>query len=430
MRSEDISDALDMLDENMLRHVDVIRERGGAGSKRAGWKKWCVAAACLCVACGIAMGIPSVLHHGEKGGDTSGRNPSSKEATKDSLRELPMLAVTENVSDGMGFEGFWAHNASEIVNENPWNEDAGISTLPVYKNKLTYEGAYQVTGGDFDAMKEFLLDIAARLDMDTDNLEITDNAPDEKEQAAVLEKLDGDIPEGYFSPTAVVARGNGMEVEVDIAMTATISFEPPVSLPKEYHFKHYASYEDILSVSGYLKEAYRDLIGMDNPRANIHGGDYNINLRQGYDIEFYNKDGEITSEIINYNFNRVAFSCDDEGKLMLVRIYHPDLSDKAGDYPVISVNEATELLSGGNYITSVPYEMPGLDYVARTELVYRTGQRETYYMPYYCFYVELPEDNLPGMLEDEGLKTYGAYYVPAVDRAYISNMPLWDGGFN
>lgn len=448
MRSEDISDALDMLDEDMLRHAEAAREkreaenrtaigeRGMKGCKKAGWKKWCAAAACLCIVCGIAMGLPLALHHGEEQGSTSGEVPGKErpqhlESEKDHMEELPMLAVTENAWDGMGFEGFWAYDASELVDENPWSGDAGILSLPVYRNKLTCESAYQVTGGDFNAMKEFLLEIAGRLGMDTEHLEITDNTPDKKEQEAVLEKLDGNIPEGYFDPTAVVARADGVEIEVDIAMTATVSFEPPVSLPQEYHFKHHASYGDIQEVSTYLKEAYGDLIGMDNPRVNIHGGGYDTSFRQSYDIEFYNKDGEITSEIINYNFNRVSFSCDDDGKLMLVRIYHPDLSDKSGDYPVIPVNEASRLLAAGHYITSVPYEMPGAEYIARTELVYRTGDREAYYMPYYRFYVELPEDDWqPGSLKDKGLKSYGAYYVPAVDGKYISNMPLWDGGFN
>ena len=46
-------------------------------------------------------------------------------------------------------------------------------------------------------------------------------------------------------------------------------------------------------------------------------------------------------------------------------------------------------------------------------------------MPYYRFYVELPD-----MERENGLKTYGAYYVPAVKGEYISNMPVWEGTFN
>jgi hypothetical protein len=66
-----------------------------------------------------------------------------------------------------------------------------------------------------------------------------------------------------------------------------------------------------------------------------------------------------------------------------------------------------------------------LEYVAKVELVYRTGGTEQYFMPYYRFYVELPD-----MERENGLKTYGAYYVPAVEGEYISNMPVWDGRFN
>ena len=46
-------------------------------------------------------------------------------------------------------------------------------------------------------------------------------------------------------------------------------------------------------------------------------------------------------------------------------------------------------------------------------------------MPYYRFYVELPEET-----QNNGLNTYGAYYVPAVESRYISNMPTWEGSFN
>jgi len=49
------------------------------------------------------------------------------------------------------------------------------------------------------------------------------------------------------------------------------------------------------------------------------------------------------------------------------------------------------------------------------------------YLPYYKFYVELPElENRFG----HGLKHYGIYYVPAVDGKYIKNMPVYNGNFN
>lgn len=340
---------------------------------------------------------------------------------------LPMLSISEDTS-AMGYEGYMAFDISELVNANPWSEDLELSTLPVYQNPLTYDANFIASGADFDKMQMFLLEIADRLGLDKNEVTITNDVPNEETQQKIREKLQtvGEtVPEGYFGPTKLIIAADGLEIEVDQAMTAVVSFEPAVSLPAEYNFTYYAPYEDIVAAAEYLKTEYKDFIGIENPQVNICDGDYNIYAQQQYSIEFFDASGNDTEQIINYNFNRVVFYCDGEGKLFLARIYQPDLSIKVGDYPIINSEQARKLLSKGNYITTVPYEMPGLEYVKKVELIYRTGRHEEYYMPYYRFYVELPEEE-----RENGLKDYGAYYVPAVEGAYISNMPTWDGSFN
>ncbi len=47
------------------------------------------------------------------------------------------------------------------------------------------------------------------------------------------------------------------------------------------------------------------------------------------------------------------------------------------------------------------------------------------FVDFYKFLIELSNKEW----ENE-LKTYRAYYVPAVAEKYISNMPVWDGNFN
>ena len=341
--------------------------------------------------------------------------------------ERPMLTISENVSDGMGFESYRAYDISELVNANPWNDSLDISTLPVYRNPLTYDENFIASGGDFDKMHELLLEVADRLGLDSEKLDITDDAPDKETRKMITEsfKIAGKkVPEGYFNPTKLLAEENGFRIEVDQTMTATIFFDPAQSLPEKYHFTYRSSYEDILSTAEYLKQKYKDLIGIDNPQINVYGGNYNDQLEQTYSIEFFDANGSETEQILNYNFNRIAFYCDDSGKLFMVRIHQPDLSQKAGDYPIITSEKAEELLASGNYITNVPDKMPGLEYVRKVELVYHSETYDAYFMPYYCFYVELPEK------EENGLKTYGAYYVPAVKGDYISNMPTWNGDFN
>jgi hypothetical protein len=419
-----------MKNEKLLEKIGEISEEyiaeanpAAKATRKRLWIKWGALAACLTLA---VLTIIKMI-------------PANQVETEPEPGNLPMLSITEDSGGAMGFEGYKAYDISEIVNHNPWTETAGISSLPVYENSMAYDENNQVPDADFDKMKEFLLNVATRLGMDADSLEITDNAPNEKTQAAIRKKFEEageDVPNGFFSPTTVLAEGNGVKIEVDRQMTAKITFDPAITLPHKYNFTNYATYEQVAAVAEYLKEKYKDFIGMDNPQVNIHGGDYSIfsgesvktygtRQAQRYSIEFYDGSGDITKQIINYNFNRVAFYCNDDGKLFLARVFQPDLSDKVGDYPIITADEAKDLLKNGNYITTVPEELPDLEYVAKVELIYLTGGTEQYFMPYYRFYVELPD-----MEMENGLKTYGAYYVSAVEGKYISNMPIWDGQFD
>lgn len=402
MRGTEFLDKLELVEPAFVEEADAMPHK-----KKQNRMKWGAAAACLAllVCAGAVFFLPKAP-----------KNPSG----------LPMLSVSESTAS-MGYEGYMAYDALELVNANPWKEDMALSTLPVYQNPLTYDENNIAAGADFGQMKSFLLEVAQRLGLDPHTLSITDDVPDEETKKLVTEKLQtgGDtVPEGYFDPTKLIAQEDGIEIQVDQSLTATVSFEPARSLPEEYHFTHFASLDEATAVAEYLKTQYSSFLGMEHPQVNIHGGDYNIYAQQMYAIEFFDGSGNETEQIIHYNFNRAAFYCDDDGKLFLARLFRPDLSIKVGDYPIISVDQARELLAGGSCLTTVPYEMPGLEYVKKVELVYRTGTHEQYYMPYYRFYVELPKEE-----RENGLKTYGAYYVPAVEEAYISNMPTWDGSF-
>lgn len=83
--------------------------------------------------------------------------PTPSEAASYEPQELPMITVTEHSGMDNGFEGVLAHDISEIVDGNPWNENTKLSTLPVYKNSLDYYHYYLVKNADHNAMKSFLL---------------------------------------------------------------------------------------------------------------------------------------------------------------------------------------------------------------------------------------------------------------------------------
>ena len=404
--------------------------------KKNGWVKWGVTAACLAFAVyagtrlipleapGDGPEQPSSVYESQQ---AEPDEPSTSAGNPNSEAELPMLTIAQLTNEGMGFEGYMAHDISELVNGNPWNESVELSALPVYANQLEYDSRF-IVRGDREAMKKMLEDLMVQFGLDVNETEITDNAPDAQEQEMIREKLKEvgeDFTEDYAEPTEVIAEGNGIRITVDNEMTALIYFEPAVPLPDEYNYTFYSSYEDMAAVAEYLREEYKGKLGMENAKLAICGGDYDIYSRQSYRIGMYSEGETVTDRIVRYNFKQAVFYCDDAGDLSMIRIYNPDLSEKTGEYPVISVQEAKELLLNGNYITTVPYEMPGKEYIARVELVYRKGTYETYYMPYYRFYVEVPYEE-----RENGLKTYGAYYVPAVEGKYLTEMPVWDGSFN
>lgn len=83
---------------------------------------------------------------------------------------------------------------------------------------------------------------------------------------------------------------------------------------------------------------------MENPQINIYAGDYDNDLQRNYQISFFDAGKDTTEAIINYNFRWVEFYCDDEGKLFLVRTRQTDLSEKTGDYPIITEEEAKDYL--------------------------------------------------------------------------------------
>ena len=355
--------------------------------------------------------------------------------------DLPMLTVTENFGNsGMGYEGYTVYDFSEIKNANPWTPDCHLTTLPVYKNVLEFEYYYghQLIGNlDYESMLGFLYELASDLGLSPEDLTVTDNNPKNNSQSIDkltdtaryhgIEDVEGFI-EKCSQATVFTATAEGIKITVYPDMRADIFFEPTRDLPEKYDLGIYSSYEEKLTAAKYLKKEYRDFIDYTSPKINIYGGDYDIYKNQNYAVSFFDSHGSLAEQIVNYNFFSTGFYGHVESKgLWIIRTFRPDLSQKVGDYPVISVEEATGLLNAGNYVTSAPQSFPGEDHIAGVELVYRHGMHDKYFIPYYRFYAELPPS---GWAVENGFKNYVTYYVPAIESQYIADMPLWDGGIN
>lgn len=202
MRQDQISDALNMLDDKIIEETAEIRKQKRRHAKRR--IRWGASAACLAlltyagirllpqqIAPSDPVNIPTetpddftgaVIESTENPGDFTGaaiestENPGDSTETStesanipgdsveapDNFPELPLLPIEKESGMGMGYEGYMAFDVSELVSGNPWNEEMVFSTLPVYQNPVTFDSMFVAYGVDFDQMREFLLDIADR----------------------------------------------------------------------------------------------------------------------------------------------------------------------------------------------------------------------------------------------------------------------------
>ena len=431
MRQEQIVDALNLLENDILEETDALRRHGRASAVKWRWMGTGVAAS-LFLACSgwifyqygnmddeggtFIAGYPSVAD-GTELSDGNGENPPLKDGAEE-VDGLTLLSIMDFSASGAagGFGGEMAYDVSELISGNPWSESDYFSMLPVYRNPINVDvrNYFKVTGMDTEKMWEVLLDMIDRLGLDNSNLEMAGPtiSPDSSEPIAIEEAV-------------VTAKGDGIELEVDASLFVQVIFDPPVTLPDNYNNDYYASYEEKAALGEYLQDAFSSLIGWDEPTLIVTGGGYTFSGNQSYDVEFYNGEGNLTEKILNYNFHRIEFCGDSYGnQLNRIRIFQRDCSQKLGDYPIITVEKARELLLEGKYVTSVPYEVPGEEYVASVELIYNTGLTDEYFMPYYRFYVELPEErNTNKETQERGLLTYGIYFVPAVEEKYLDGNP-------
>lgn len=382
----------EFLDKMSLADPAYVEEADRPVKKRTTWRRWGAMAACLAVLLGVGFLF----------------FPRSSPDTPDPVQtELPTLPVSMGPSlGGYGYEGYYVRDISDLKNTSPSQIGSLPDTLPVFRNAT---GGYPLQAATEEYKAKMLTlcrSVAGRLGWDA-----------EKTAEVWEERSDG------LAPTTVTATGaDGVKIEVDQFMTVTISY-PDRNRP--FSENVLPTYDDAYKLAEKLLAEYRDLMNFANPQICITGGDYNIDGEQSYDIAFVETGGTQTEELLEFFFHGAEFFCNEGGEPWLIHLRCTDLSDKVGDYPIITAQQAQAQLVAGHYITSCGWEMPGEAYIRKVELVYRTGEYDEYFMPYYRFYVELLEE-----APVEGCMHLAAYYVPAVAEEYLAPLSTWDGRFN
>ncbi|MBR3803252.1 MAG: hypothetical protein IKK37_07415 [Clostridia bacterium] len=306
--------------------------------------------------------------------------------------KLPPVSLPDIFDGGMSMEAYFAYSADELVINNPWSEADSPKKLPVYKNTVYVPSGDDIPQTDLSRLEDVLLDYAERLGIKADRSQI------KKEETQIYIETD----------------------TIKITLNSWLRLNAYISgknvLPSGYTLDCYAGFEELSKTAEYLKEKYASYLNMKNPTADISMGDYDVYGKRSFSLSFYDADSDIEKSIENYNFNRVSFSMYEDGVLHISQSVAS--REAVGNYPINSLNKATELLEQGEYVTSVNVDFPGVQAVKKAELVYYVSSAAEYFVPYYRFYVEIEHDGdigdaLPGM------KSYGTYYVPAIKDKYI-----------
>lgn len=404
MKAEDISEAMNNINEDF---IESANERRKPKSRKSAWIKWVSAAAAIAVFA-FAGAKAFVPNRPEQNDNPVGGTESEYGSA------LPLLEYIENDAAAYGFEGYLAYDISELENGNPWNEKMVFEALPVFRNNSFNEVGIAYPGIGEEAMLQKLNSI-------------TGGEHGETEYSRVGDFSSGSgIPDDFVDRIEVDFGNRTIEIQSNGTIVVTYNGFDGEELPEDISFTYTETSEgDAYRTISYICQNYCDFLDKGNTTF-VTSGDYTFDGEFSRNYRIYDFSGDEINDMLNFAFNEIQLAPNDEGKLMLIRVNDKlSCAEKIGDYPIISPEEAKDMLLDGGYITTVPYEMPGKKYIAKAELIYRSGTGENIWMPYYRFLVELPE-----MAQENGLKNFGAYYVPAVEPEFITGLPLWNGSFN
>ena len=454
MNADDLMDSIGEIDEDMVEAVDALRT---AKKKKSPWVRWGTMAACCALA--LALGYSALqsadilVQPGSESDPASSQSTAEPAATPTPAPKVELLAYPDRLVlptaqepepqpfawpelsfGGMGYESYWMKDFSEFHTGNPWTPEMQLDTLPVYRNTVLYDEELSPQNADFALMQGILRAAVSRLGLEADVLKLDDNSADEQEKQAIQEKYEAagmtPPPEENLTPAKVAYEAEGIRIQVGSSYRLKINLDKPRPYPPEL-LSGSAGLEQAEKKAHWLAGEYADLLNMEQPTSAVQGGDYSYVGDRRYAMGIYDAAGSDLEKILHYNFYRAEFCDDDDGNLFLIWLSFPDLTDLLGNYPAITPEQARQELLAGRYVTSVPYEVPADAQIARVELVYRGETYDPLYVPYYKFYVDVtdaPEHYTGESMK--GLRDYGAYYVPAIDPAYLTGLPLWDGRIN
>ncbi|MCL2487403.1 MAG: PASTA domain-containing protein [Oscillospiraceae bacterium] len=212
--------------------------------------------------------------------------------------------------------------------------------------------------------------------------------------------------------------GGGYSMDFDPPWPAA-DVSPEDSIARQMNKFHYAAQK--LSEEGFAR-----LLDTGSPQPFVVGNHKYIFGVEGYLPQTYAYDGRGV-QIVNRSLRPIQYGIERDG-LRWIQARNADLSRPAGDYPILTPEQAKErLLNGQHAGPDRGFTVTDPEKIVAYEIVYKQNEVEIgsgevgYFAPFYKFYVEDEGADMAysyDMTQEEwdqrGLKVYYEFLVPAV----------------
>lgn len=399
MRKEErLVQAMNDIEERYINEADFSQKQ----ATKVHWIKWAGLAASIAIVAFVSINLPKDVVNPPTETEIDGTEMESGEGELDRdwvegpNGDMLLVISTDIVMEGMGGGAVTLEYIRQADKNLPWKEDMKISVLPVYEN-LAYSSP---AGAPVYLTKDALLEKAESVAEDL-NVKILSTAYTWTSEANIGPYVNG--------ITAKIEYG---KIDVEGNGRVYVTFTDGLKLPEEYSLSNLASEKEANEAVAYLLEYFSGLLKADNliPDAYV---DCDLVGNRWVKYRAVGS-GEEINNIVEYYFNQVNFYFDEEKGLTGLR--YGDERETAkylGEYPIITVEGAKELLKQGKFISNygisaVEGDVITDDKIYDVMLEYRVLNTCEYFQPYYRFYVKL-----------EGGFGYGAFYVPAIEGKFL-----------
>lgn len=340
-----------------------------------------------------------------------------REFSAQSHETLPVRPVT---GDGAGefYMGYRSPGDISVYDFRPALADT--QTLPVYRYPGGMADAYHLNA-DEAAMREKAEEIARMFGFDPETMERNPT------KANIGDKETGVTEEETYTMVYTLMNEDVI-ISADPALNISLSYRhtgPMTSEEEAESLTRAAEKENGDRLAALLRSRF----GWQNPVVVVTESSVNFEGDTHYRMRVYEGGGDPLTDFLQSQMKTATGSFRRDGTIDNLHLDTWEGFEYAGDYPIRTEDEAREDLIAGRHL-SAGSAFPGEEYIARTELVYRTNHTDIR-MPYYVFYTRMPDErfiDLRTSTEDaeryqEDVDVYRTYVVPAVRAEYLEELP-------